>query len=595
LFILVFPFLLAACRQEGGQTDVISVTEADGTELSPEDIAFMRKAFTTADACMNLDDYDSAQIWLNKIHEKVSYRNPSLFSYYLTSRQAEVYYYNNLVQLGLQEGQRALVIANSLNDNYLKADALNFCGLFLVNMDRTREAISYFREGIEMYPAEPVPSGYLPLTSPHHLYGNMSEAYGKLGQLDTAIFYANRSLIAAESVRNPRGVANALLNIGGYVLKKGYADSASSYFLLSREQAHQSGDFDIELTAIGSLAECAMDNNDMPGALRALQSGFDLMTGNTQLNSFYALFFLESAAKVYSESNAFEQLARTLAMRSEIQEATQLRNNRQYETIMMTGLRNETRILNLEITRAKHEQSLATTRSYLLILVFVLLAAGFIAYRYFTRQKLRLAVVRHKISQDLHDEIGSTLSGIAMYSYITRGQINDQQPDEVEKSLAIIEKNAIDMVKKLNDIVWVVNPGYDSLESLLLRLQEYAVETAAAKGIAIVMELDENSIRNVKLSMNERRNIYLLCKEAVNNSIKYSACTVIAMTAGVDDSVLGLTIADNGSGFDTAAENNKGNGIVNMAARAKELDARFELTSSPGNGTIVGLMCKITH
>src|SRR5690606_23174275 len=84
---------------------------------------YIRDAFDRADNYMETDHYDSAQVWLNKIYQKVSYRKPSLFTYFLTSRQAEVYYYNNLHQLGMQEALKAENIAKVLNDSLLIADA----------------------------------------------------------------------------------------------------------------------------------------------------------------------------------------------------------------------------------------------------------------------------------------------------------------------------------------------------------------------------------------------------------------------------------------------------------------------------------------
>ena len=542
---------------------------------------------------MNQDYYDSAQLWLNKIHEIVSYRKPSVFSYYLTSRQAEVYYYNNLEQLGLQEAKRALSIATILNDDYLEADACNFCGLFLVNRGETSQAIYYFKRGISLTPVNTTGGKTIDLTSPHHLYGNLSEAYFKLGNTERALFYAEKSLIAAREIGNGRGMANALLNKGMYTLNQGTTDSSFSYLEMARQETENSEDFDVELNAYGLLAKCFLLKNDREGALQLLDSGFQLMEEHKHLNSFYALFFLDYASKVYTGYGAYRQLAATLAKRSEIQEATRLRNNEQYETIMMTGLKNETRILHMAVNEAAYEKSLATTRLYLLVLIFVLLVSGFIAYRYYSRQKLKLALVRNKISQDLHDEIGSTLSGIALYSYITREQSNKQQTEEVEKSLSIIEKNATDMVKKLNDIVWVVNPDYDSFESLLLRLEEYAVETAAAKQIAITT-VRRNGSEKAKLSMDERKNTYLICKEAVNNAIKYSAASSISILATVESSQLIIRVEDNGKGFDTSDETLKGNGIINMAARAKEMNAGFTIDSQEG-GTNIELRVKITR
>lgn len=98
-------------------------------------------------------------------------------------------------------------------------------------------------------------------------------------------------------------------------------------------------------------------------------------------------------------------------------------------------------------------------RSEFFVVVFLLLSAAvYLFYRYRVRELKKLHAVRTKISQDLHDEVGATLSGISMYSHLTREQIKSGAVGEIDKSLGVIQHAATEMVNKLNDIVWVVNP-----------------------------------------------------------------------------------------------------------------------------------------
>src|SRR4029079_14682575 len=91
-------------------------------------------------------------------------------------------------------------------------------------------------------------------------------------------------------------------------------------------------------------------------------------------------------------------------------------------------------------------------------------------------KQVELYKQRMRISTDLHDEVGATLSGISMYSQITKDQIKSNDNEKVERSLNIMQQSAAEMVDKLSDIVWTVNPEQDSLEKLLLKLEEYAQE-----------------------------------------------------------------------------------------------------------------------
>ena len=71
-------------------------------------------------------------------------KRPSLFNYFLITRQAEVFYYNNLQQLGLQESRKGLAMAEALNDSLLLADSYNFLGLFYMNIDSMATSIPYY-------------------------------------------------------------------------------------------------------------------------------------------------------------------------------------------------------------------------------------------------------------------------------------------------------------------------------------------------------------------------------------------------------------------------------------------------------------------
>ncbi|HEX6332991.1 MAG TPA: sensor histidine kinase [Flavisolibacter sp.] len=198
---------------------------------------------------------------------------------------------------------------------------------------------------------------------------------------------------------------------------------------------------------------------------------------------------------------------------------------------------------------------------------------------------------RMRISSDLHDEVGATLSGIALYSQLTKEQIRQQQPQKVEQSLDIMQQSAAEMVDKLNDIIWSVNPNEDTLQQLWQKLEEYTQEMGAAKNIRVFAGLD-GAAAGARLTMDARRNIYLLCKEAVNNAVKYSGCTELSLRVEVDDRTISFIIRDNGRGFDVDSEKS-GNGMQNMRNRSESLGASLEIRSSRDAGTFIRLTCNL--
>ncbi|RZL14831.1 MAG: hypothetical protein EOO96_30350, partial [Pedobacter sp.] len=323
-----------------------------------------------------------------------------------------------------------------------------------------------------------------------------------------------------------------------------------------------------------------------------LEKGFALLGKYPQLNDFYSSMFLETAIKIYRKYDVKHLLVKTLELKSSIQTTTYNRNNTQIQTLLLMGLKNEKTIFNLELEESRNKQSLANTRMYVLLLALLTMVVAFVAYRYYALQRLRLANLRSKISQDLHDEVGATLSGIAMYSYITKSQLENKDEVSVHKSLDIIKDNASEMVAKLNDIVWAVSPLEDNLFALTQRLKEFALQIAAAKNLQVDFT-DNLDLESVKLSMEQRKNIYLICKEAINNAVKYSEATLLKIAVKVVQKDLSVLIADNGIGFQSTSAS-KGNGFINMANRAKEINAELEIDGFSKAGTSVSLFCKIT-
>ena len=208
--------------------------------------------------------------------------------------------------------------------------------------------------------------------------------------------------------------------------------------------------------------------------------------------------------------------------------------------------------------------------------------------------KLQQAMLneRLRISRELHDDIGSTLSGIVLYSHLAEDQVQTQQEEKVKNSLNIIQQSANDMVNRLTDLVWAVNPEQNSLKDLMQKLEEYAMEMSVVKNIKVQVNAPE-SLRQLQLPAESRHNIYLFGKEAINNAVKYSHASLLELSAHYFDHAIEFTIRDNGNGFDMATVK-KGNGLANMGKRAYEAAAIFSLQSAPKQGTVVSLQFKIT-
>ena len=221
-------------------------------------------------------------------------------------------------------------------------------------------------------------------------------------------------------------------------------------------------------------------------------------------------------------------------------------------------------------------------------LIGISLAAGvYILFRYRLRQKINLLEMRNRFSQDLHDEIGASMSGINLLSQMAAEKLEHNKTMEAAEYLVKVKNYTQDVIEKLSDMVWVFNPQNDSIEKLLQRLKSFTLSIAVSKNIQVHFATDKES-EIINLSIRQRKAIYLISKEALNNSFKYAACSNIYYSLNSTGSKWRLQVQDDGKGF-IPAENKPGNGLKNMQARAAEINAKFSIQSQLGNGTIIML------
>jgi signal transduction histidine kinase len=192
----------------------------------------------------------------------------------------------------------------------------------------------------------------------------------------------------------------------------------------------------------------------------------------------------------------------------------------------------------------------------------------------------RLQDIRNNIAQDLHDDIGSTLSSISILSDLA---IKEKDSVQTLATLNEINTHSIQLMERMDDIVWSINPRNDSLENLMMRVKHFATTLFEAGNIDYDIRI-QPGINLVKIPMEYRQPIYLILKEAVNNLLKYSAATRAAIHIWFDDQKLFLEVRDNGSGFDAEAPHN-GNVIYGMRNRINGMKGRLEIHSGPKTGT----------
>ena len=227
---------------------------------------------------------------------------------------------------------------------------------------------------------------------------------------------------------------------------------------------------------------------------------------------------------------------------------------------------------------------------FLALAALTLFALSYLAYWYRLSRLIEMERVRTRIATDLHDDIGSSLSQIAILSEVIRREVR-QDNLRVHKPLTTIATTSRELVDSMSDIVWAINPRRDHLSDLSRRMREFAGDILTARNIDFDFAAPEREKR-VRIDTDTRREVFLIFKEAVNNLARHSGCSRAVMEFIAEEGRIDLRVSDNGRGFD-AGEDGDGHGLASMRRRAKLIDGEVRIVSEAGKGTSVRLRAPI--
>jgi signal transduction histidine kinase len=240
---------------------------------------------------------------------------------------------------------------------------------------------------------------------------------------------------------------------------------------------------------------------------------------------------------------------------------------------------------NILESRFKVIPTFFQTAWFLMLCVLAFSGIIFGLYKYRVAQIKKLQSMRNRISHDLHDDVGSTLGSISIYSEVAKTSSSVNRTEVLDK----IGEASREMVEKLNDIVWSINPENDTFQKVEARMRSYAAMVLQPKGIEFTLESNAEE-NNVSMSMEKRRNLFLIFKEAIYNAAKYSDARKVKIRLAEISGKIQLEIEDDGKGFDVQQSGTyNGNGIKSMKERAKGMNGEFQITSTVRAGTKIVL------
>ncbi len=416
----------------------------------------------------------------------------------------------------------------------------------------------------------------------------LGNIYFGLNDLDKALTHFNESLSIAREQKNLQDEQENYMNIAKVYAAKKNVKLAIDYFNNSKQLAKQLRDsssvaaIDAELIVLQNNVEKAeQSENKLKSTIVLFEQLGDL---NRQAGGFKNMVDFYTANKQFEKalqySNKYHQTNDSI-QNNELQ--LQVRKMEEQYTVEKK---------EKEITLLKKDQELQQQKLFrqrilfgaaAVLLIISLLSIGLLVNRTRLRQRMKELELRNQIAADLHDEVGSSLSSIHMLSQMATQKGNDATHRDI---LTRMSGNAKETMDKMGDIVWMIKPEESEGAGLKQRMERFAYEICSSKNIGTLIDL--NDLEKVKLTMGQRKNLYLIFKEALNNAVKYSGTEKTDIKAIVQNKELTMLIKDYGKGFNKQSTGG-GNGLDNMKYRAAEMNGIIHIDSEAGAGTSITL------
>jgi two-component system, NarL family, sensor histidine kinase UhpB len=509
--------------------------------------------------------------------------------------------YNNYGNVYLEESnyQQALdyfiraakLYENPLHDEYGQCLALSNIGNIEYRLGNYAKALSYAWQSMRLAKQNMLTPqiGYA-----HKLLGRI---YRQQKKYDSALQEYEQAKQLYLQLGDLRSAAELLQNVGNIYFDKEQHALALVNYEKSLVLAHELSNKAIAAYAYSAIGQANFVLQKYDVALTYLDSARIAAKGlrNAYLltDTYQAISSTHEAKgnfkKAFNVTQQFVQLKDSLAQAENraLMEETQARYELEKKQAQIDLLQKDNALKTLDARRQQAIQTGAVTALLLLSVIGLLLINRYKTTAR-TRRLAEIETVRNDIARDLHDDIGSTLSTINIISKLAI----HENPSGNNLQLSRIADQSSKTMESMSDIVWSINPSNDSVGKVLVKMKVFAAEILEPLNIQYRF-LEEGVDAATTLNAKQRKNLFLIFKESVNNAAKYSSATELVVSFRQSAKTLTMKVEDNGIGFDKALAS-AGNGLRNMEARAKDLHANFSLKSEKGLGTSILLEMPIT-
>jgi signal transduction histidine kinase/ligand-binding sensor domain-containing protein len=268
----------------------------------------------------------------------------------------------------------------------------------------------------------------------------------------------------------------------------------------------------------------------------------------------------------------------------------------QIKAVNYAGLMSEIKVIRFIITPPYWQ-----TWWFRLLATLGTLSVLFVVIRYISQRNLKERILRleketavtkerNRIAQDMHDDLGSGLTKIAILSEVVKKQM--EQPEKALEQLDRISTSSRTLVDNLQDIIWMLNTKHDQLESIALYIREYATKYFEQSDINVLFDYPVQ-IPSLKIGEEKRRNLFMAVKEALNNIAKHAGANSVKISFSVKQGTLEFLVTDNGKGFNASEIRQFANGLKNMQSRMAQAGGQCTISSEECKGTTISFSLNI--
>jgi signal transduction histidine kinase len=498
--------------------------------------------------------------------------------------------------------------AEKEGDIFVQAAALNGIGWSYQNLNNNKTAIEWYKKGIELSQ-----SSNLRVRSNREmmavLHSNIGMAYyslykntGNIKFADSANLYLDSAIF---SCRENEFTGIQAISLGTKALLIYDIGSNTTVAENMLQEAigirKKLGQLYFIITDMGKLSEIYFQSHNYQKSIEASREAIRLADSSGIKSDIIMLY--EILARSYREAGQYREYGNVLAVQIQVQDSINKANSSQ----SLIELNTKYEVQKKETLIVKQQYSLFRRKIFIYIIIIVtviLLSISLVKFRKIQeQQKNKLAAIaeeeqirivlerkaaqekeRERITADLHDDIGATLSSMSIYGELA-DKLWQEKPEESKKMIKKISITSKNLLGRMGDIIWSMKAGDEENYTLEARLRNYCNELLTPKNIQVEFNIDEKVTVGIN-NPEARKNILLIAKEAMNNIAKYSNATKSTVSLQKTKAGIQLSISDNGKGFDMKLTG-VGNGLNNIKTRCTLLKGNCVIECESGQGVLI--------